>query len=105
MVKLVAEQIPVTAKQTPLLVLGAFEDEVEDILKELDGISPTIVALVDRVIKDKEHTGSFGSTCIVHCSAGPMQRIMLLGLGQRKSLDNDKVRILAGKACCESNGD
>ena len=60
MVKLVAEQIPVTAKQTPLLVLGAFEDEVEDILKELDGISPAIVALVDRVIKDKEHTGSFG---------------------------------------------
>ena len=102
MVKLVAEQIPVTAKQTPLLVLGAFEDEVEAILKELDGISPAIVALVDRVIKDKEHTGSFGSTCIVHCSAGPMQRIMLLGLGQRKSLDNDKVRILAGKAAAKA---
>ena len=98
MVKLVAEQIPATTKRTPLLVLGVFEDEVEGIRNQLDGINSTTVELVDRVIKEKEHTGSFGSICIVHCFTGPIQRIMLLGLGQRASLDNEKVRVLAGKA-------
>lgn len=98
MVKLVAERIPATTKRTPLLVLGVFEDEVEGIRNQLDGINSTTVELVDRVIKEKEHTGSFGSICIVHCFTGPIQRIMLLGLGQRASLDNEKVRVLAGKA-------
>jgi leucyl aminopeptidase len=98
MVKLVAEQIPATTKRTPLLVLGVFEDELEGIRNQLDGINSTTVELVDRVIKEKEHTGSFGSICIVHCFTGPIQRIMLLGLGQRASLDNEKVRVLAGKA-------
>jgi len=98
MVKLVAEQIPASTKRTPLLVLGVFEDEVEGIRKQLDGINSTTVELVDRVIQEKEHTGSFGSICIVHCFTGPIQRIMLLGLGQRASLDNEKVRVLAGKA-------
>jgi leucyl aminopeptidase len=98
MVKLVAEQIPASTKRTPLLVLGVFEDEVEGIRNQLDGINSTTVELVDRVIQEKEHTGSFGSICIVHCFAGPIQRIMLLGLGQRASLDNEKVRVLAGKA-------
>lgn len=98
MVKLVAEQIPTSTKRTPLLVLGVFEDEVEGIRNQLDGINSTTVELVDRVIQEKEHTGSFGSICIVHCFTGPIQRIMLLGLGQRASLDNEKVRVLAGKA-------
>jgi len=98
MVKLVAEQIPASTKRTPLLVLGVFEDEVEGIRNQLDGINSTTVELVDRVIQEKEHTGSFGSICIVHCFTGPIQRIMLLGLGQRASLDNEKVRVLAGKA-------
>ena len=100
MVKLIAEQIPATSKQTSLLVLGVFENEFEDIMNELYGISKTIVEMVQRIVKDKEHTGSFGSSCIVHCFTGPIQRIMLLGLGEKKSLDKDKVRVLAGKACC-----
>lgn len=98
MVKLIAEEIPVTSKQTPLLVLGVFEDEVEGLMNELDGINTTTVEMVERVIKEKEHTGSFGSSCIVHCFTGPMRRIMLLGLGQKKTLDKEKVRVLAGKA-------
>lgn len=102
MVKLVAEQISFSTKRTPLLVLGVFEDEVEGIRNQLDGINPTTVELVDRVIKEKEHTGSFGSICIVHCFTGPVQRIMLLGLGQRASLDNEKVRVLAGKASAKA---
>ncbi|MGH9911123.1 MAG: leucyl aminopeptidase [Nitrososphaeraceae archaeon] len=102
MVKLVAEQIPASTKRTPLLVLGVFEDEVDGIRNQLDGINSTTVELVDRVIKEKEHTGSFGSICIVHCFTGPVQRIMLLGLGQRASLDNEKVRVLAGKASAKA---
>jgi leucyl aminopeptidase len=102
MVKLIAEQIPVSAKHTPLLVLGVFEDEVEGIMNELDGISTTIVEVVERIVKDKEHTGSFGSSCIVHCFTGPMQRIMLLGLGEKKNLDKEKVRVLAGKAAAKA---
>src|ERR671919_526039 len=101
MVKLIAEQIPVTAKQTSLLVLGVYENEVEALMNELDGISKTILDLVQRIVKDKEHTGSFGSSCIVHCFTGPIQRIMLLGLGEKKSLDKDKVRVLAGKAAAK----
>ena len=81
MVKLVAEQIPTTSKQTPLLVLGVFEDEVEGIMDELDGINTMIVELVERVVKEKEHTGSFGTSCIVHCSTGPMHQNHAVGLG------------------------
>ena len=102
MVKLIAEQIPATSKQTSLLVLGVFENEFEDIMNELYGISKTIVEMVQRIVKDKEHTGSFGSSCIVHCFTGPIQRIMLLGLGEKKSLDKDKVRVLAGKAAAKA---
>jgi leucyl aminopeptidase len=102
MVKLIAEQIPATSKQTSLLVLGVFENEIEDIMNELYGISKTIVEMVQRIVKDKEHTGSFGSSCIVHCFTGPIQRIMLLGLGEKKSLDKDKVRVLAGKAAAKA---
>jgi leucyl aminopeptidase len=102
MVKLIAERIPTSAKQTPLLVVGVFEDEVEGIVNELDGINPTIVEMVERVLKDMEHTGSFGTSCIVHCFTGPIHRIMLLGLGQKKSLDKEKVRILAGKAAARA---
>ena len=102
MVKLIAEQIPVSAIHTPLLVLGVFEDEVEGIMNELDGTSTTIVEVVERIVKDKEHTGSFGSSCIVHCFTGPMQRIMLLGLGEKKNLDKEKVRVLAGKAVAKA---
>jgi leucyl aminopeptidase len=102
MVELIAEQIPATAKQTQLLVLGVFEDEIEGMINELDGISSTIVEMVERVVKDKEHTGSFGTTCIVHSFTGPMRRIMLLGLGQKKSLDKEKVRVLAGKAATKA---
>jgi leucyl aminopeptidase len=102
MVKLIAEQMPISSKQTPLLILGVFEDVVEGLMKELDGISTSVVEMVERVIKEKEHTGSFGSSCIVHCFTGPMDRIMLLGLGQKKNLDNEKVRILAGKAAAKA---
>ena len=102
MVKLVAEQISAAAKQTPLLVLGVFEDEVEGIMDELDGINTMIVELVERVVKEKEHTGSFGTSCIVHSSTGPMHRIMLLGLGQKESLDKEKVRVLAGKVAAKA---
>ncbi|HET6641033.1 MAG TPA: leucyl aminopeptidase [Nitrososphaeraceae archaeon] len=102
MVKLIAEQIPVTAKQTSLLVLGVYENEVDDIMNELVGISKMILELVQRIVKDKEHTGSFGSSCIIHCFTGPIQRIMLLGLGEKKSLDKDKVRVLAGKAAAKA---
>lgn len=98
MVKLVAEHIPASVKQTPLLILGVFEDEVEDVLTELDGISSTILETVKQVVREKEHTGSFGTSCIIHCFTGPANRIMLLGLGPRKSLDKEKVRNLAAKA-------
>ena len=102
MVKLIAEQIPITSKQTPLVVLGVFEDEVESLMKELDGISAPVIEMVERVVKEKEHTGSFGSSCIIHCFTGPMDRIMLLGLGQKKSLDKEKIRLLAGKAAARA---
>jgi leucyl aminopeptidase len=98
MIKLVAEHIPANVKRTPLLILGVFEDEVEDVLTELEGISSTILETVKQVVREKEHTGSFGTSCIIHCFTGPANRIMLLGLGPRKSLDKEKVRNLAAKA-------
>ena len=98
MVKLVAEHIPANVKQTPLLILGVFEDEAEDVLTESKGISSTIRETVKQVVREKEHTGSFGTICIIHCFTGPANRIMLLGLGPRKSLDKEKVRNLAAKA-------
>lgn len=102
MIEFIAEQIPATAKQTQLLVLGVFEDEIEGLINELDGISSTIVEMVERIVKDKEQTGSFGTSCIIHSFTGPMHRIMLLGLGQKKGLDKEKVRVLAGKAATKA---
>jgi leucyl aminopeptidase len=102
MVKLVAEQIPATIKQTQLLILGVFEDDAEDILTELDGNSPTIVEIVKQVIREKEHSGSFGTSCIIHSFTGPAHRIMLLGLGPNKSLDKEKIRDLAGKVATKA---
>jgi leucyl aminopeptidase len=102
MVKLVAERIPGSAKQTPLLVVGVFENEVEEVMNQLGEANANLVEIVGRVLKDREHTGSFGTICIVHSPTGPVHRIMLLGLGEKKSLDKDKVRVLAGKTALKA---
>lgn len=98
MVYLVAEDVPSSLKQTSLLVLGVFEDNVEDLKNQLEGFSSELVQLVTRIIEAKEHTGTLGSSCVVHCfGRSPMARIMLVGLGRRSSLDKENVRVLAGK--------
>lgn len=97
MVNFVADEVPASLKQTPLLVLGVFEDDHEDIKNQLDGFSSTLVRLVERVLNDKEHTGKFGTSCMLHTLGSPAERVMLLGLGKKQSLDKEGVRVLAGK--------
>jgi leucyl aminopeptidase len=103
MVNLVAEDVPINHKLTSMLVLGVFEDTLEDVEKQLEGTSLEVVQVVNKIIEAREHTGSIGSSCIIHTfKIGPMERIMLVGLGHRSKLNEEAVRVIAGKVALKA---
>jgi leucyl aminopeptidase len=101
MVQIKVEKGKLTQKNTPLLVIGIFENE-QDFLqsKELDSsLSNTIT----DILEGKEFSGSLGLATTLHTfGKGPMKKIMLLGLGPREKFGYETARIAAGKAALKA---
>ncbi len=97
MAQVKVEKAKIDQKQTPLLVIGVFEDEQDfPHSKELD---PAIFNSIKETLENKEFHGTFGSSIVVYTlGKGPMKKIMLLGLGKREKFTDESARICAGKA-------
>lgn len=91
------EKAKIDQKQTSLLVIGVFENQQDfSQSRELD---PSVLMYIKEVLENKDFRGTFGSSILVYTlGKGPMQKIMLLGLGKRDKFTDEMARICAGKA-------
>src|SRR5579884_1730316 len=97
MVKIKIENVKVNQKQTPLLVIGIFENELD--FPQSKELNPDISDVIKDMLGNKEFYGTLGSSIVIHTlSDQPAKNIMLIGLGNRESFGNEIVRISAGKA-------
>src|SRR5919202_4807997 len=96
MVHVKVEGVRIDQKQTPLLVIGIYEDEKEFLRSE--EFDPDISSTIKEIIENKEFKGSFGSSLILHMThRGLIKKIMLIGLGKRGKFTNESARIIAGQ--------
>ncbi len=97
MVQVKVEKAKIEQKQTPLLVIGVFEGELDfPHSKELDS---AVFSSIRETLESKEFRGTFGSSTVIYTlDKGPMKKIMLLGLGKREKFTDESARICAGKA-------
>jgi leucyl aminopeptidase len=97
MVGITVQEAKIDQMQTPLLVIGIFENEHDFFAsKELDS---TISSAIIELIENKEFKRSFGTNLILHLMGrGLIKKIMLIGLGTRDKFTCENARIIAGKA-------
>ncbi|MDQ3909836.1 MAG: aminopeptidase, partial [Thermoproteota archaeon] len=83
MVQVKVEKAKIDQKQTSLLVIGVFEDDLDfPHSKELDS---AVSSSIRETLGSKEFRGTFGSSIVIYTlDKGPMKKIMLLGLGKRE---------------------
>jgi len=91
----------VSSLKTQLLVDCVFTDEVSSLL--LSGITLDFDPLIREIIASKEFNAKSGSICLIHNNAGSnIKRALLLGLGDKKNFNPEKMRNLIGKVVNKS---
>ena len=97
MVQIKVEKARIDEKQTPLLVIGVYENDNDfSQLKALDSI---LYYNIKEIISNKEFRGTLGESLIIPTiDKGPMKKIMLMGLGKKDKFSNEIARIVSAKA-------
>src|SRR5437867_393375 len=91
----------VSSLKTQLLVDCVFTDEVSSL--SLSGITLDFDPLIREIIASKEFKAKSGSICLIHNNAGSnIKRALLLGLGDKKNFNPEKMRNLIGKVVNKS---
>jgi leucyl aminopeptidase len=91
----------VSSVKTQLLVDCVFTDEVSSL--SLSGITLDFDPLIREIIASKEFNAKSGSICLIHNNAGSnIKRALLLGLGDKKNFNPEKMRNLIGKVVNKS---
>jgi len=91
----------VSSLKTQLLVDCVFTDEVSSL--SLSGITLDFDPLIREIIASKEFNAKSGSICLIHNNAGSnIKRALLLGLGDKKNFNPEKMRNLIGKVVNKS---
>ena len=81
---------------TPALVIGCFEDARDDLFAACD---TALDGCLGRLIAGREFSGKADSTRLIHTLAKlPAERLLLVGLGKRAELDEERLRRAAGNA-------
>jgi leucyl aminopeptidase len=97
MVQIIVEKARIDQKQTPLLVVGVYENE-NDFLYS-NGIESILYRTIKEIISNKEFKANLGTSLVLPTmDKGPMKKIMLLGLGKRDKFNNEIARIVSAKA-------
>ncbi len=81
---------------TPALVIGCFEDTKDDMFDNCDA---ALDGCLERLIASKEFRGKTNNTHLIH-TLGKLhsERLLLVGLGKKVELDDERLRQAAGKA-------
>ena len=97
MVQIKVEQTTIDQNQTPLLVVGLYENDNDHLnSKELD---PILHSTIREIISNKEFKAVVGARLIIATMGkGPMKKIMLMGLGKKEKFNNEIARIVSAKA-------
>lgn len=81
---------------TPALVIGCFEDAKDDLFAACDAALDGCLA---RMADSREFTGKAMTTRLLHTLGRlPAEQILLVGLGKRAEVSNDRLRLAAGTA-------
>jgi leucyl aminopeptidase len=97
MVQIKVEQATIDQNQTPLLVVGLYENENDHLnSQELD---PMLYHTIKEIISNEEFKAVVGARLIIPTMGkGPMKKIMLMGLGKKEKFNNEIARIVSAKA-------
>lgn len=97
MVQIKVEQTTIDQNQTPLLVVGLYENDNDHLnSKELD---PILHSTIREIISNKEFKAVVGTRLVIPTMGkGPMKKIMLMGLGKKEKFNNEIARIVSAKA-------
>jgi leucyl aminopeptidase len=80
----------------PALVIGCFEDNRDSLFKACDD---ALDGCLGRLTDSREFSGKADSTHTIHTLGRlPTERLLLVGLGKRKELDDGRLRQAAGNA-------
>jgi leucyl aminopeptidase len=97
MVQIKVENARIDQKQTPLLVVGVYENEND--FSYSDGIDPILYYTIKQMISNKEFKANLGTILVLPTmDKGPMKKIMLIGLGKKDKFNNEIARIVSAKA-------
>lgn len=81
---------------TAALVIGCFEDAESDLIRICDAALDGCLA---RLAANKEFTGKPGTSRLLHTLGKlPAEQLLLVGLGKRGELDQERLRKAAGSA-------
>ena len=97
MVEIKVENTRIDQKQTPLLVIGIYENEND--FSYSDGIDPILYYTIKQMISNKEFKANLDTSLVLPTmDKGPMKKIMLIGLGKKDKFNNEIARIVSAKA-------
>lgn len=81
---------------TYALVIGCFEDATEELFTTCDSV---LDGCLERIATSKEFNGKANTTRMIHTLGKlPAERVLLVGLGKKAELDDERLRKAAGNA-------
>jgi leucyl aminopeptidase len=82
--------------RTPALVIGCFEDASDELFEKCD---QALDGLLSRMAQTKEFSGKKDSTRLIHTLGRlPAERLLMVGLGKKVDLDDERLRQGSGNA-------
>jgi leucyl aminopeptidase len=101
MVQIKVEKTTIDQKQTPLLVIGVYENEND--FSYLNGINLALRSTIKEMISNKEFNAKLGTTLVLPTiDKSPMKKIALIGLGNKENFSNEIARIVSAKAAIKA---
>ncbi len=81
---------------SPALVVGCFEDTKDEIFVKCDAL---LDGCLERIMASREFRGKAKSTQLIHTLGRlPAERLLLVGLGKKAELNDERLRQAAGTA-------
>lgn len=97
MVQIKVEKARIDQKQTPLLVIGVYENQND--FSYLSGINSALYSTIKEMILNKEFNANLGMSLVLSTmDKAPMKKITLIGLGKKETFSNETARIVSAKA-------
>lgn len=91
----------ISSLRTKLLVNYVFTDDISTL--SLSDITDDFDPIIREIVESKEFTAKEGSMSVIHNTAGSnIKRVLLLGMGNKNSLEPEKTRNLTGKIVSKS---